>query len=82
MRLALVGFTFAQPFLFIRAIDYLKQENHDPDKDIGYSLIGATFIIYTGIAVSLSCVILFGSKLTKLADIKCSLSTADLSYHD
>ncbi|KAH0274733.1 putative ABC transporter, partial [Aureobasidium melanogenum] len=52
MRLALVGFTFAQPFLFTCAIDYLNQENHDPDKNIGYSLIGATFIIYTGIAIS------------------------------
>ncbi|KAG9724755.1 putative ABC transporter, partial [Aureobasidium melanogenum] len=52
MRLALIGFTFAQPFLFTRAIDYLSQENHDPDNSIGYGLIGATFIIYTGIAIS------------------------------
>ncbi|KAG9674462.1 putative ABC transporter, partial [Aureobasidium melanogenum] len=52
MRLALIGFTFAQPFLFTRVIDYLSQENHDPDNSIGYGLIGATFVIYTGIAIS------------------------------
>lgn len=52
MRLALVGFTFAQPFLFTRAIDYLSQQNHDATDNIGYGLIAATFIIYTGIAVS------------------------------
>lgn len=52
VRLALVGFTFAQPFLFTRAIDYLSQQNHDSDDNIGYGLIGATFIIYAGIAVS------------------------------
>ncbi|KAG9838787.1 putative ABC transporter, partial [Aureobasidium melanogenum] len=52
MRLALIAFTFAQPFLFTRAIDYLSQENHDPDNNIGYGLIGATFIVYTGMAIS------------------------------
>ncbi|KAK6000323.1 hypothetical protein QM012_003955 [Aureobasidium pullulans] len=52
MRLVLVGFTFAQPFLFTRAIDYLSQQYHDPDRNIGYGLIGATFIVYTGIAIS------------------------------
>ncbi|KAG9750060.1 putative ABC transporter, partial [Aureobasidium melanogenum] len=52
MRLALIGFTFAQPFLFTRAIDYFSQENYDSKDNIGYGLIGATFIIYTGIAVS------------------------------
>lgn len=54
MRLALIAFTFAQPFLFTRAIDYLSQENHDPDNNIGYGLIGATFIVYTGMAVSVN----------------------------
>ncbi|KAG9862345.1 putative ABC transporter, partial [Aureobasidium melanogenum] len=54
MRLTLIGFTFAQPFLFTRAIDYLRQESHEPDNNIGYGLIGATFVIYTGIAQQIS----------------------------
>ncbi|KAI4721875.1 putative ABC transporter [Aureobasidium sp. EXF-10727] len=51
-RLALVGFTFAQPFLFTRAINHLSQQNEGSYENIGYGLVGATFIIYIGIAVS------------------------------
>ncbi|KAI5206442.1 putative ABC transporter [Aureobasidium subglaciale] len=51
-RLALVGFTYGQTFLFTRAINYLSQQKDATDKNIGYGLIAATFIIYVGIAVS------------------------------
>ncbi|KEQ97882.1 hypothetical protein AUEXF2481DRAFT_63168 [Aureobasidium subglaciale EXF-2481] len=51
-RLALVGFTYGQTFLFTRAIDYLGQQRDASDRNTGYGVIAATFIIYVGIAVS------------------------------
>jgi ATP-binding cassette subfamily C (CFTR/MRP) protein 1 len=51
-RLALVGFTYGQTFLFTRAINYLSQEKDTDSTNTGYGLIAATFIIYLGIAVS------------------------------
>jgi ATP-binding cassette subfamily C (CFTR/MRP) protein 1 len=50
-RLALVGFTYGQTFLFTRAIKYLSQEKDTNSTNTGYGLIAATFIIYLGIAV-------------------------------
>nr|A0A8J9WHR9.1 RecName: Full=ABC-type transporter phomO; AltName: Full=Phomopsin biosynthesis cluster protein O [Diaporthe leptostromiformis]BDA39144.1 ABC transporter [Diaporthe leptostromiformis] len=49
-RLCLAGFTLAQPFLASATINYIGN-GPAPDRD-GYGLIGATFLIYTGIAVS------------------------------
>jgi hypothetical protein len=51
-RLALIGFTYGQTFLFTRAINYLSEEKDTNSANIGYGLIAATFIIYIGIAVS------------------------------
>jgi len=50
-RLALVGFTYAQSFLFTRAVNYLSHQER-LENNTGYGLIAATFIIYVGIAVS------------------------------
>jgi ATP-binding cassette subfamily C (CFTR/MRP) protein 1 len=50
-RLALVGFTYGQTFLFTRAIKYLSQVKDTNSTNTGYGLIAATFIIYLGIAV-------------------------------
>ncbi|KAL2845281.1 P-loop containing nucleoside triphosphate hydrolase protein [Aspergillus pseudoustus] len=49
-RLALVGFTFCQPLFIERLLDHLSQE--DPDPNVGYGLIGASILIYAGIALS------------------------------
>ncbi|KAI0187341.1 putative ATP-binding cassette transporter [Xylaria flabelliformis] len=49
-RLALSAFTFAQPFLASSLINYLDGDRNASDND-GYGLIGATFLVYTGIAV-------------------------------
>jgi ATP-binding cassette subfamily C (CFTR/MRP) protein 1 len=49
-RLALIGFNYSQPFLITRIIDYV--EDADKDTNTGYGLIGATAIIYIGIAIS------------------------------
>ncbi|THY25676.1 putative ABC transporter [Aureobasidium pullulans] len=61
-RLALVGFTYAQTFLFTRAIDYLSHQKHS-DNDTGYGLIAATFMIYVGIAVSTA---LYQQQITRI----------------
>ncbi|KAI0459697.1 putative ATP-binding cassette transporter [Xylaria acuta] len=49
-RLSLSAFTFAQPFLASSLIDFLDRDRNSSDND-GYGLIGASFLVYTGIAV-------------------------------
>jgi ATP-binding cassette subfamily C (CFTR/MRP) protein 1 len=49
-RLALIGFNYSQPFLITKVIDHV--EHAGVDKYTGYGLIGATAIIYIGIAIS------------------------------
>jgi len=51
-RICLTGFKFAQPFLIHRVISFVEQANGPESKNIAYGLIGATALIYTGIAVS------------------------------
>lgn len=49
-RLALLGFTFAQPFFIERLLDHLAQPVV-PD-NVSYGFIGAAFFIYFGMAIS------------------------------
>jgi hypothetical protein len=51
-RLCMLGFTFCQPLLLERLIDYLSEPELDPN--VGYGFIGAAFFIYTGIAISMA----------------------------
>ncbi|KAL1962947.1 hypothetical protein VTN77DRAFT_9043 [Rasamsonia byssochlamydoides] len=51
-RLALTGFTFCQPFLVERTISYVVQFDYANRIEIGYGLIGATALVYIGIAIS------------------------------
>lgn len=51
-RLFLIGFNYAQPFLFARAIKLLAEQSDQVTDNYGYGLIAATGIIYVGIAVS------------------------------
>ncbi|KAK4164429.1 canalicular multispecific organic anion transporter 1 [Cladorrhinum sp. PSN259] len=48
-RIAMGAFQFCQPFLIETLLRYLEKPS---DKNIGYGLIGATLLIYVGIAVS------------------------------
>lgn len=49
-RLALLGFTFSQPFFIEKLLDHLSQPKVEPN--IGYGFIGASILIYAGIAIS------------------------------
>jgi ABC-type multidrug transport system fused ATPase/permease subunit len=49
-RLALLGFTFSQPFFIETLLDYLAEPTLDTN--VGYGLIGASLFIYSGIAIS------------------------------
>jgi len=49
-RAALIGFSFAQPFLITRCISLLSEAETHENTNIGYGLIAATFLIYVGIA--------------------------------
>ncbi|PKY09063.1 putative ABC transporter [Aspergillus campestris IBT 28561] len=50
-RLCVVGFSIAQPFLIGRVVTVLQQTS-PLSQEMGYALIAATAIVFTGIAVS------------------------------
>jgi hypothetical protein len=52
-RLLQIGFTYAQPFLIARAIEFAILPQGQPFDNTGYGLIGAFAIVYIGWAVSL-----------------------------
>lgn len=43
------SFNFAQPLLIKRALNFVAR--HDGQENIGYGLIGATVLVYGGLAV-------------------------------
>ena len=51
-RAILIAFNYAQPFLISRCITYLYQAPNDQTANYGRGLIGATALIYLGLAVS------------------------------
>jgi ATP-binding cassette subfamily C (CFTR/MRP) protein 1 len=51
-RIALLAFSFCQPFLINSLLLYLESPESERSANWGYGLIGATTIIYSGIAVS------------------------------
>lgn len=51
-RLALLGFTFCQPFFIEKLLDHLSQPR--VDANAGYGFIGASILIYAGIAISMA----------------------------
>ncbi|PVH82350.1 ATPase-like protein [Cadophora sp. DSE1049] len=53
-RLGLTAFRFCQPFLINTLLDYLRNTDEGPPANFGYGLIGAAFLIYSGIAASTS----------------------------
>ncbi|TLD19247.1 hypothetical protein PspLS_09793 [Pyricularia sp. CBS 133598] len=51
-KLLQIGFTYAQPFLITAAIELAVTPQDEPNNNRGYGLIGAYFLVYTGIAVT------------------------------
>ncbi len=51
-RLGLIAFNFCQPFLIQRAISFSSRTKSEDPNDVGYGLIGAYFLVYTGIAIT------------------------------
>ncbi|CCD53931.1 similar to ABC transporter [Botrytis cinerea T4] len=51
-RLCLIGFKFSQPLLINRAISLIETPETPGNQNIGYALIGATALIYLGLAIS------------------------------
>lgn len=49
-RLALLGFTFCQPFFIEKLLDELSKP--EVEANVGYGFIGASILIYSGIAIS------------------------------
>lgn len=55
-RLCLTAFTFSQPFLLSSTVSLIGQQ--DPSRAYGHGLIGACALIYIGIAVGVSSIVL------------------------
>lgn len=51
-RICLIGFNFSQPFLINRAISFSLEPESQHTTNVGYGLIFAYVLVYTGIAVS------------------------------
>ncbi|KAI0105969.1 putative ABC multidrug transporter [Daldinia grandis] len=51
-RLALLGFTFCQPFFIEKLLERLSEPG--VDANVGYGFIGASILIYSGISISTS----------------------------
>ncbi|KAH8666519.1 putative ABC multidrug transporter [Xylariales sp. PMI_506] len=51
-RLILIGFTFCQPFFISSLTSYLSEDEPTTSTNYGYGFIGASFFIYSGIAIS------------------------------
>ena len=51
-RLGLIAFNFCQPFLVQRAINFASRSKTQDPNNVGYGLIGAYFIVYSGIAIT------------------------------
>jgi ATP-binding cassette subfamily C (CFTR/MRP) protein 1 len=51
-RIALIAFQMCQPLLINSVLDYLQQPQEESSQNVGYGLIGATILIYIGIATS------------------------------
>ncbi|KAJ0120451.1 hypothetical protein J7T55_015178 [Diaporthe amygdali] len=64
-RLALLGFTFCQPFFIEKLLDHLSQPK--VDANVGYGFIGASILIYLGIAVSMALYSYFHHRMRTMA---------------
>ncbi|KAH8702423.1 multidrug resistance-associated protein [Talaromyces proteolyticus] len=64
-RLCVVGFSIAQPFLVGRIVTMLQQTDLF-SLDKGYGLIGATIIVFIGVAVSRACYQHLGYRATTM----------------
>ncbi len=53
-RLSVVGFTFCQPFFINTLLDFLSQSRSKESQNTGYGLIGASILIYGGMAFSMA----------------------------
>ncbi|KAF7719382.1 Uncharacterized protein PECH_004876 [Penicillium ucsense] len=52
-RACLVAFNFCQPLLLTRSLSFFNSPVNDTTNNVGYGLIGAYFLVYTGLAVSM-----------------------------
>lgn len=53
-RLAVAGFTLCQPFFINALLDFLSHNANGESKNTGYGLIGASILIYGGMALSMA----------------------------
>lgn len=57
-RLCVLGLQLAQPFLIQESVSYVEAARGPESRNIGYGLIGAYGLVYIGIAVCCSSIVL------------------------
>ena len=53
-RLAYAGFSFSQPFLVQRVLDYMDEEQNLETRNMAYGLIGGYVVVYAGLSVRIA----------------------------
>ncbi|KAF7558131.1 hypothetical protein G7Z17_g146 [Cylindrodendrum hubeiense] len=64
-RLALLAFTFCQPFFIEKLLDHLSEP--EIEANVGYGFIGASILIYSGIAISTALCWYFHQRMRSMA---------------
>ena len=65
-RLAVIGFSYSQPLLINRIIDFINDSSTTTSSNEGYGLIGATALVYIGLTVCQAT-----GKFTSMSDLLC-----------
>ncbi|OJK00394.1 hypothetical protein ASPACDRAFT_52107 [Aspergillus aculeatus ATCC 16872] len=85
-RLMLAALNICQPLLLERSLTFTEQASSPSTKNIGYGLIGAYILVYTGLAVTMgqyqhltyrSITMVRGALVSMIYKKACSLSTRD-----
>ena len=74
----MIGFSYSQPLLINRVIDFVGDSFGSTSSNNGYGLIGATALVYFGVAV---CKLedQIDYSLTLITDLECHLQASGIS---
>jgi hypothetical protein len=79
-RLALLGFTFCQPFFINSLLTFLSQDAATASRNVAYGYIGASIFIYSGMAISMALYRYMHDRMLQMAR-GCKYSPFRLSLH-
>lgn len=81
-RLALLGFTFCQPFFIKSLLTFLSQDAATASPNVPYGYIGASLFIYSGIAISRALYMYMHHRMLQMArGCRFAFGQMRLSFH-